>query len=529
VRLLAALVAAAALTAGVPTVAAADDLIVRYKPGTSLDERASLRGFGTAEPLPAGHMEVVEDADRRTLARLRASDDVLDVERDARVKRHVVPNDRLFGQQYDHPLLGTPAAWDVTTGVPGVVVGVVDSGVDLDHPDLRPNLWRNPREVAGNGRDDDRNGYVDDVNGYDWAQHDGTPADVDGHGSHVAGIIGASGNDGFGVAGVAWRASLLPLRVLNSSGEGDVSDAIKAYGYALKAGARVINVSWGGPTFTRAERDMIAAAQNVLFVASAGNEGVSNDRTPTYPCNYDLPNVICVAATDQNDALAEFSNRGARAVDLAAPGVSIPSTIPGPDWALEDGTSMAAPHVAGAAALMLSRAPNATAAQVREALLGTVEPKPTLAGQTATGGRLNVAAAVQAIGAYAAGAAGATPPPRATARSDARPPKVRIVSATPRRSLTRALQRGLRTRVRCSEACAVMVELTASHDGETLVLASGRATRSRAGTATVVLRFPRATRRELRAGTRLRATLRARATDLAGNVGGAKRRVTYRR
>ena len=313
------------------------------------------------------------------------------------VRTHAHANDRWFGEQYALPLTGAPAAWDLTVGSADVTVAVVDSGADLRHPDLRPNLRRNPRERAANRRDDDGNGFVDDVYGFDFRSRDGTPQDRDGHGSHVAGIVGAQGNDRTGVAGVAWQASLMPLRVLGENGEGRLSDAIKAYTYAAREGARVVNVSWGGTEFVQAEYDAIASAPNVLFVASAGNDGADVDAAPTYPCAHDLPNVICVGASDQSDNLAAFSNRGAKHVDLAAPGVGIASTVLHGDWAIDDGTSMAAPHVAGAAALMLARAPRASAAQVKDALLASVAVRPALQGVTATGGRLDVAAAVRAI------------------------------------------------------------------------------------------------------------------------------------
>jgi subtilisin family serine protease len=330
-------------------------------------------------------------------ARLEAQPAVLSAEPDARVRRHAIPSDRWFGEQYALPLTGSTAAWDLTTGSSDVTVAVVDSGADLRHPDLRPNLRRNPRERPANKRDDDGNGFVDDVFGFDFKSRDGTPQDLDGHGSHVTGIVGALGNDRFGVAGVAWQASLMPLRVLGDNGEGRLSDAIRAYAYAAGEGARIVNVSWGGTEFVQAEYDAIASRPNVLFVASAGNEGADVDAAPTYPCAHDLPNVICVGASDRSDTLAAFSNRGARHVDLAAPGVGIASTVLHGDWAIDDGTSMAAPHVAGAAALMLARAPRASAAQVKDALLGSVAVRPGLQGVTATGGRLDVAAAVRSI------------------------------------------------------------------------------------------------------------------------------------
>jgi subtilisin family serine protease len=411
VRWIAALLGVAVL-AGLPASAAAEDLIVRYAPGATAVQRASAldaAGVERRARLTPGRVDVVAlrggtvaRAAGSVAARLEAQPAVLSAEPDVTIRRTATPTDRWFGEQYALPLTGTPAAWDLTTGTADVTVAVVDSGADLHHPDLRPNLRRNPRERGGNRRDDDGNGYVDDVFGYDFQARDGTPQDRDGHGSHVAGIVGAQGNDREGVAGVAWTASLMPLRVLGADGAGRLSDAIRAYAYAAKEGARIVNVSWGGSEFIQAEYDAIAAAPNVLFVAAAGNDGQDVDATPSYPCAHDLPNVICVGASDQNDQLAVWSptkasNRGATSVDLAAPGVGIASTVTNGDWALDDGTSMAAPHVAGAAALMLSRAPRATAAQLKATLLGSVAVRPGLQGVTATGGRLDIAGAVRGI------------------------------------------------------------------------------------------------------------------------------------
>ena len=274
--------------------------------------------------------------------------------------------------------------------------GGLDTGIDQTHPDLNDNLWANPGDPP-NGIDDDRNGWVDDVRGIDLANDDADPFDDSGHGTHVAGIIGAEGNNGIGITGVAWKARLIALKFLDANGEGNTADAATAIDSAVRAGARVINASWGGPAYSyalfRAIRN--AASRQVMVVAAAGNEGRLADSYPEYPAAFDLPNVISVAATDTSDLLLDFSNYGPRTVDLGAPGDEIYSTVPrqtsASGYAPFSGTSMAAPHVSGAAALYLSRAPTATAQQMRDALLQSVDPLPSLAGKTVTGGRFNVA------------------------------------------------------------------------------------------------------------------------------------------
>ena len=193
--------------------------------------------------------------------------------------------------------------------------------------------------------------------GYDFAYNDSDPTDYDGHGTHVAGIIAARGNNGIGVTGVAWQTSLIPVEALDATGEGTTSDIVAAYGYAVSKGARIVNASFGGSSFSQSEYNAIKAAPNVLFVAAAGNETANDDTTPSYPCAYNLPNILCVAATDDNDGLASFSNYGRTSVDIAAPGVSIYSTYRCDGYAWMSGTSMATPEVSGAAALVLAKFP----------------------------------------------------------------------------------------------------------------------------------------------------------------------------
>jgi hypothetical protein len=292
-------------------------------------------------------------------------------------------------------------AWDVNTGSGSLIVAVIDTGVDYTHPDLAANIWTNAGEIPGDGIDNDGNGYIDDVHGYDFFNRDGDPRDDHGHGTHVAGTIGAVGNNGIGVTGVNWNVQIMPLKFLGAGGSGTTADAIEALAYAVANGAAISNNSWGGDPYSQAMFDAIAAARDAghLFVAAAGNGnifgiGQDNDAAPFYPAGYDLDNVIAVAAVDHHDNLATFSNYGATTVDLAAPGVNILSTTPGGGYGQSSGTSMAAPHVAGVAALTWDAHPDWSYDQVVAQVLGSVDPLPQLQGLTVTGGRLNAAAAL---------------------------------------------------------------------------------------------------------------------------------------
>ncbi len=329
-----------------------------------------------------------------------------------------IPNDPQFGLQWalqntGQTVNGTggtagadismTTAWDLRTTSPNVIVALIDSGIILNRPDLSSNLWVNPGEVAGNGVDDDGNGKIDDINGWDFVNNDNDPTDDTAvlHGTHMAGIIGAKGNEGVGIAGITWTVQLMVLKFLNASGSGTVADEISAIQYATAKGAHIINVSVGGYTFSQAEKDAIDAFPG-LFVVPAGNGGADsigddNDITPVYPACYASPNIIAVAATDQNDALAGFSNFGTTCVDLAAPGVNILSDNAVGIVAFGTGTSAAAPQVSGVAALMKAQDPNRTTAEIRSAILSTVDAKAGLSGKVATGGRLNARAALAAI------------------------------------------------------------------------------------------------------------------------------------
>ena len=295
-------------------------------------------------------------------------------------------------------------AWSVSTGSPDVVVAVVDTGVDFSHPDLAPNIWVNQGENCSgcrtNGVDDDGNGYVDDWRGWDFVNGDNNPTDDQGHGTHVSGTIAAVGDNGIGVAGVTWSTRIMPVKFLSAAGTGTVADAISAILYASANGATILNNSWGGDEFSQALLDAIeqADASGALFVAAAGNDYTNTDVTPNYPSGYDAPNVVSVGATDSFDHKAWFSNYGSKSVDLGAPGTSIYSTWPGGSYRFEDGTSMATPHVAGAAALAKAVFPGASGVGLKALLLRSVDPISALSGTSRTGGRLNVDHAVRCSG-----------------------------------------------------------------------------------------------------------------------------------
>lgn len=321
-----------------------------------------------------------------------------------------VPNDPRYPDQWSLRTIGAAPAWDLTTGGnPGVRVAVIDSGVSEDHPDLAPNLGGvNPGEMGGgredNGVDDDGNGKVDDWRGWDFVNDDNDPQDTqsDRHGTHVASVIAARGNNGLGMTGVAWQAQLVPLRVIGSGTSAAPDDVAAAVRYASTLGIRIVNMSLGGADDVPAIHAAIAAAPETLFVVAAGNggsdlQGDDDDATPVYPCSLELPNVVCVAATRTDNTLAPFSNFGARSVDLAAPGTDIlGATDSGVlfGYSQLSGTSFATPLVTGTAALILSRDPELTTAQLRDRLLGGVAPSSTLTGKVTTGGILNVGGAL---------------------------------------------------------------------------------------------------------------------------------------
>ncbi len=325
------------------------------------------------------------------------------VEPNYKVRISAIPNDPLFanlwGLKNTGQTGGTPysdinaeSAWDITTGSDDVVVAVIDTGIDYLHPDLAQNMWTNTGEIAGNSIDDDDNGFVDDVYGYDFVSNDGDPMDEHNHGTHCAGTIGARGNNSTGVAGVNWRCKLMACRFLDASGSGSVADAIEGINYAVANGADILSNSWGGGGYSATLEAAIENAKDngVLFVAAAGNSAENTDVTPHYPSSYDVENVIAVAATDDDDALASFSNYGQHTVHIAAPGVSILSTVRNNAYNWYNGTSMATPHVAGAAALLLANDPTMSVYELKSRLLWTGDVVDSLSTKTITSRRLNV-------------------------------------------------------------------------------------------------------------------------------------------
>jgi subtilisin family serine protease len=320
-----------------------------------------------------------------------------------------IPNDPNFGNLWGMRNIGQTVnsdpgvsgadsraylAWDTYTGDPNFVVAIIDDGTNNTHPDLAANIWSNPGEIAGNGVDDDVNGYVDDTFGYDFYQRDNNPSNT-AHGTHTAGTVGAVGNNGVGVAGVSWRCKMMVLRFLGPNG-GYTSDAVLAVQYATQKRVKVSNNSWGGGGFTQSLYDAINASKSTghVFVASAGNSGVNSDTSPAYPGAYNLDNIINVAATDNNDGRASFSNYGATTVDIGAPGVNILSTYGTSGYSYLNGTSMAGPHVAGAVALVYAANPSYTYTQVKNRIMSTARPVASLSGRCVTGGVLDVAAAL---------------------------------------------------------------------------------------------------------------------------------------
>lgn len=398
----------------VPSAARADDLsaigqqiVVRQKASLDAGDRADLRedaDVRLARSLPISGVDLVTaDPGERSeaLEALRADPDVLWAEPNRPVSAFTT--DPYFSLQWS--LLntgqsgGTPDddidaddAWGASRGA-GITIGVVDTGADATHPDL--------------------NGQV--VAGRNWVTGQTTTdtSDGNGHGTHVTGIIAAAENT-TGIAGIAPAAQVMPLRVLNASGNGSSADVASAFAYAGDLGLRVVNASLGATTPTQVESDAIAAHPGTLYVVAAGN-GDSNgigqnvESVPTYPCSYTYANILCVGASDRNDAPATFSNYGTTSVDLFAPGVRILSTYPSNQYAFSDGTSMASPEVAAAAALVAAAHPSFSAIQLKQALLNSVDHPAGLVGKSVTGGRLNAASAL--VTANGGSVTGAPAPP----------------------------------------------------------------------------------------------------------------------
>ena len=391
----------------------AHEVIVRAGVGVSQDAlRAAVAQVGGSIAADDGGMhalgyfrvELPQDTTADdAISALSGTAEVAKAERNILVQLFATPSDPLYSQLWGMAKINAPAAWDTNTGSSDILVAVSDTGMDYTHPDLTANVWTNPGEIPGNGKDDDGNGYIDDVHGWDFANNDSDPMDDHGHGTHVSGTIGAAANNGVGVAGINWHVKIQAVKFLSASGGGSTWAGAQTLLYAATMKARVVNASWGclGPScYASYLEDAIRTLSNAggIFVVAAGNNANNNDAYPAYPANYAVDNVIAVAATDSNDQLASFSNYGATRVHLAAPGVGILSSLPGGQYASWSGTSMATPHVAGAAALFLSARPDATVAEVKQKLMDTTDAVPALAGKTVSGGRLNLAKLIAAAG-----------------------------------------------------------------------------------------------------------------------------------
>lgn len=428
------------------------EVLVQYEPSASLAAREAARslvrgraaqvidtaamraaGAGVVERVTLGAGLSVDAA----IAALRNRPGVISAEPNWKVSAAAISNDpsyangSLWGMYGDDlPASSGPAgttnqfgsqaekAWDAGfTGSSSVVVGIIDEGIDITHPDLKDNIWVNPFETPGDGIDNDGNGYIDDINGWDFFYDNNTVYDVgeDDHGTHVAGTIGGAGGNGLGVAGVNWDVTMISTKFLGPGG-GYTSDAIMAVDYLTdlktRHGINIVasNNSWGGGGYSAALHSAIirSAKANILFVAAAGNNASNNDATANYPSNYSTLQgtstttaasyeaVIAVAALTNTGSLASYSNFGATTVDIGAPGSGILSTLSGGTYGTYSGTSMATPHVTGAVALYASAYPAASGAAIRDAILATGRPTSSLAGKSVTGDRLDVAAALNA-------------------------------------------------------------------------------------------------------------------------------------
>ena len=420
---------------------ASRSVIVKLRPGSTLNVAQAVlaHDLDRAEPLTRKNDLLVLHSRSKNVAALLsdvgATAGIAYVEPNHLVRIRTVPNDPGFNQLWGLLNSGKPgadigatAAWNLSTGSSANVIGIVDSGIDYTHPDLAANIWSAPASftvnVAGTSITCPAGSH-----GFNAITNTCDPKDDDNHGTHVSGTIGAVGNNGLGVVGVNWTTRMMGLKFIASDGTGIVSDAVKAIEFAIQVKAifagtatpvnvRVLSNSWGGTGYSQSLLDEINAANSsdMLFVAAAGNSSSNDDTNLFYPAGYNAPNMISVAATDSIDNLAGFSNYGPQTVHMGAPGVNILSTLPGASYGYYSGTSMATPHVAGAAMLVLSTCPLSTPA-LKSNLLSNVDLIPALAGITSTGGRLNVGKAIQACGAAALSGISAAPSVLASGQS----------------------------------------------------------------------------------------------------------------
>ncbi len=392
-----------------------DEVIVRFKPEKVADKENKGQVISNAHK--AVSATVVDDYDKKGLSGMQVvklkegkniedaiteysnNPDVLYAVPNYRINLFQSPDDPSFTMQWALPLMKTPEAWDQATGSDSVIIAILDTGIDYNHPDLAANIWTNPMEIIGNTIDEDGNGFIDDVRGWNFVGENNDPMDINGHGTACAGIAGATGNNGIGIAGVMWDSRILPLKVIGDSGYGYESDAIDAILYADQIDADIISISWGSYGESQALKDAIEDFPG-LVVCAAGNSAQDNDLYPVYPASYSSGNIIAVTATDQNDEIASFANYGVGSVDITAPGVGIYSIIPGSGYDIRSGTSMAAPYVAGVAGLVLSEHGNLEGAELVEILTQSSDPLASLEGSISSSGRINAENALLLAGGY---------------------------------------------------------------------------------------------------------------------------------
>lgn len=428
------------------------EIIVKYKENASMIRTAANGDesvVSMAEALSEEHMLALEsDHEDFNIAIMKlkydgddifaAAEELLDdpnieyIEPNYKVYATAIPNDPRYGELWGLQKIEAVKAWEISPGTSEVLVGVLDTGVDYTHEDLKANIFINSKEIAGNGIDDDGNGYIDDTHGWNFAGNNNNPmaddiyqCDQNGnpvkqtntyHGTHVTGTIAGAVNNGIGVAGVAQKIKILPLKFLNRCGSGDIGDAIEAIAYAIKMKVKIINNSWGGPGDSQALLDAIKSAERngILFVAAAGNGGSdqigdNNEQSPNYPSNYNVANILAVAATDQRDELTIFSNYSKKLVHVAAPGLEILSTKNGNAYQSMGGTSMATPQVVGLAALLLSYKSTLTVAELKSIIIDSVDKVSALSSKVSSGGRINAYKAMKLV------SGGATDPALPTA------------------------------------------------------------------------------------------------------------------
>lgn len=397
----------------------ADEILVRPQPGAdepALAAALSRAGAVSWRPIPGSDYWLARwpaadfDTQPHALAALvRESATIAAAECNGLGTVCDAPDDPRFPEQYSLQNTGqtggTPGAdirmvraWEIRRTSPDVIVAVLDVGIDFSSPDLAPNRYRNPREIPDNGIDDDRNGYVDDWSGWDAANNDNDPEPAGDHGTGAASVLGARGNNGYGIAGITWEVQLLPVKVRNALGEATTASLIAGIEFARTSGARIMSMSLAGYPYSEATLTAIERARDadILLVIAASNAGTDNDLFPYYPASYPSENILAVANTDHSDELnLAISCYGRTTVDLGAPGTRIRGLSLGDGYRYGNGTSSATPHVAGVAALLRQMRPDATVADLKDWILSTVDPLPSLAGRCVSGGRLNAYAALR--------------------------------------------------------------------------------------------------------------------------------------